>query len=431
MKIIEGFNEVKSALLRQREPGSPAADEREQLVRQIVNDVRRRGDTALFEYTEKFDGVKLASLEVDKAQIDRASKEINKELLAALKLAAERITAYHTEQKKSILHDSANKKLGWLVRPLERVGVLAPGFMAPLPSSLLMTAIPARVAGVKELFLVTPPGKQGSVSPVTLAAAAIAGIDRVFSIGGAQAVAALAYGTVSVPKVDKICGPGASYGQLAKKIVYGEVGIDGLYGPSEVIIVADDTANPAYCAADLLAQAEHGSMPAAILLTTSRKLADEVNREIEKQLETLPRKQIIKESLTGRGMIAVLATVEEAIELANLYAPEHLCLVVAGADSYIDKVMNTGCLFIGENSIEALVDYTAGPSHVLPTEGTARFGSGLNILDFVKLISLVNLDKKDIQELGQATSTIARAEGLDAHARAVEKRLEDMGRGGI
>ena len=430
MKIIEGFSQVKAALTRQAQKDAPAADDREQSVRQIVNDVRRRGDAALFEYTEKFDGVKLASLEVDKAQIDRALKETDKELLAALKLAAERITAYHAEQKKALLRDSKSKKLGWLVRPLERVGVLAPGSQAPLPSSLLMTALPAKVAGVKEIILVTPPGKQGSVAPVTLAAAAIAGIDRVFSIGGAQAVAALAYGTESVPKVAKICGPGAIYGQLAKKMVYGDVGIDGLYGPSEVIIIADATANPVYCAADLLAQAEHGAGASAILITTSRDTAEKVNREIDKQLMESSRRTITAEGLEKKGLIAIVDSIDNAIDLANGYAPEHLCLVVANAASYIDKVKNTGCLFVGENSIEALVDYTAGPSHVLPTEGTARFGSGLNILDFVKLINVINMDARDIIQLGRATSIIARAEGLDAHARAVSKRLEDMGKGG-
>jgi histidinol dehydrogenase len=268
------------------------------------------------------------------------------------------------------------------------------------------------------------------VAPVTLAAAKIAGIDRVFSVGGAQAVAALAYGTETVPKVDKICGPGAVYGQLAKKIVYGDVGIDGLYGPSEVIIIADAAADPACCAADLLAQAEHGSGATAIMITTSREMAEKVDREINIQLEDLPRKQVVSESLESRGMIGIVATVAQAIELANGYAPEHLCLAVAGAAGYIDRVKNAGCLFIGEKSVEALVDYTAGPSHVLPTAGTARFGSGLNILDFVKLISLVKLDDRDIRRLGGATSTIARAEGLDAHARAVAKRLEDTGKGG-
>ncbi len=430
MKIIEGFESAKPVLSRQTPKESPDSDDRERVVRQIVNDVRDRGDAALFEYTEKFDGVKLASLEVDKERIDRAYRQVDAGLLSALKLASERITAFHTEQKKKLLQESAGSNLGWLIRPLNRVGVHVPGFTAPLPSSLLMTAVPARVAGVKEVILVTPPGKQGGVSPVTLAAARIAGVDRVFSIGGAQAIAALAFGTESVPGVDKVYGPGNIFVSLAKKIVYGVVGIDGLYGPSEVIIIADETANPEYCAADLLAQAEHGSLASAILITTSRRLADEVNKEIERQLDALQRKDITADSLESRGLIAVVGRVGEAIELANLYAPEHLCLVVKDAADYIEKVENAGCLFVGEKSIEVLVDYVAGPSHVLPTEGTARFSSPLNICDFVKIITLVNTDEQDIRHLGKSASVIARAEGLDAHARAIEKRLEDMGQGG-
>jgi histidinol dehydrogenase len=429
MKIIDGFNDAKSKLLNQRKPGAITAD-KERQVREILDNVRARGDTALREYTSKYDDVSLDRLEVDRPQIDRALKEIKTELLGALKMAAERISAYHIAQKKVLLRDGPDKKLGWLMRPLEKIGVYAPGFQAPLPSTVLMTAVPARVAGVKEIVLVTPPGKQGKVSPVTLAAAAIAGVSRVFSIGGAQAIAALAYGTESVPRVDKVCGPGNIYVTLAKKMVYGDVGIDGLYGPSEVLIIADATANPAYCAADLLAQAEHGSGPAAILLTTSRKLAGEVQREIEEQLKNLPRRAVIRGSLESRGMIAILDSLEEAFELSNLYAPEHLCLVTANAPDYVDKIKNTGCLFLGENSIEALVDYVAGPSHVLPTEGTARFGSGLSILDFVKLTSVVNLDKEEIRQLGRATSIIADAEGLEAHARAVTRRLGNKMQGG-
>jgi histidinol dehydrogenase len=430
MKIIEGFNQAKEVLSRQGIMRASGLDENEKKVREIIANVRDRGDAALFEYTEQFDGAKLTKLEIDREQIKGALKAIPRELQDALKLAAKRITAYHERQKKELLRDSIDKKLGWLVRPLEKIGVYAPGFQAPLPSTVLMTVIPAKVAGISEIIMATPPDKQGKVAPVTLAAAAIAGVDRVFSLGGAQAVAALAYGTESVPRVDKVCGPGNIWVTLAKKVVSGDVGIDGLYGPSEVIIIADDTANPAYCAADLLAQAEHGSGPTAILITNSRTLGDAVNREIEKQMKNLPRKQIIKESLDTRGMIVILDTVAQAIEMTNRYAPEHLCLVVANAAAYVDMVKNAGCLFIGEKSVEALVDYTAGPSHVLPTGGTARFGSGLNILDFVKLVSVVNMNVKDIRQLGQATSTIALAEGLDAHARAVAMRLEDMGKGG-
>jgi histidinol dehydrogenase len=430
MKIIEGFRKAKLLLSRQTPQGELGSNEQEQTVRQIISEVRERGDAALFYYTEKFDGVKLTRLEVDKKQLDLACSEIDAGLLSALKLAAERIAAFHMEQKGRLLQEKTGTSLGWLIRPLQKVGVHVPGFNAPLPSSLLMTAIPARVAGVEEIILATPPQSDGKVSPVTLAAAKIAGLDRVFSIGGAQAIAAFAYGTESVPRVDKVCGPGNIFVTLAKKMVYGLVGIDGLYGPTEVIIIADETANPGYVAADLLAQAEHGSLASAIMITTSRKMADGVNREIEKQLESLQRRAITTESLENRGLIAVVASIDEAIELANLYAPEHLCLVVKNAADYINKVNNVGCLFVGENSIEALVDYVAGPSHVLPTGGTARFGSPLNICDFVKLISLVKTDETDIKQLGKAASVIARAEGLDAHARAVEKRLKDKGQGG-
>lgn len=427
MKIIEGFNKAKPFFSRR---SSGIGDEAlEKNVRRIVDDVRKRGDAALYDYTQKFDGVKLTSLEVSKAQVNRAYREVDKGLIDALELAAKRITAYHQKQQKALLKEDKKDKLGWLIKPLERVGIYVPGGTAPLPSSLLMTVVLARVAGVKEVILCTPPQKDGKISPITLAAAKIAGVDRVFSIGGAQAVAAMAYGTKSIPAVDKIYGPGNIYVTLAKKMVYGTVGIDGLYGPSEVIIVADNTANPAYVAADMLAQAEHGSLALSILIATSKKVADGINREIEKQVKELPRRDIVNEALK-RGFIAVVKTMEEAIELANSYAPEHLCLVVKNADSYTSKVANAGCLFIGENAIEALVDYAAGPSHVLPTGGTARFGSPLNILDFVKLISLVKTDAKDIKQLGKAVIQIAKAEGLDAHARAIETRLKDTGKGG-
>jgi histidinol dehydrogenase len=284
--------------------------------------------------------------------------------------------------------------------------------------------IPARVAGVSEVILVTPPRGKGIVPPLTLVAADIAEVDRIFSVGGAQAIAALAFGTQSVPKVDKICGPGNIFVVLAKKLVYGMVDIDGLQGPSEVLIIADETATPEYCAADLLAQAEHDPLASAILVTTSRRLADEVDRQVEEQLKVLPRQTIASECLASRGVIVLVNNVDEAVELANLYAPEHLCLMVDGASSYIDRVSNAGCIFIGENSTVVLGDYVAGPSHVLPTGGTARFGSPLNIGDFIKFIDLVNIDEVGLKRLGRAASTIARAEGFDAHAQAIEKRLE-------
>lgn len=429
MRIIDDIEQARALLTRQAGRDIFSDSERENATQRIVAGVRERGDAALFDYTLEFDGVKLTKLEVGREEIDRAYGGVGKELLAALKKAAVRIRAYHLEQKRTLLKSSRRSRLGWLMRPLRSIGVYAPGGTAPLLSSVLMTVIPARVAGVQEIILATPPQSNGTVSPVTLAAAKIAGVDRVFSVGGAQAVAALAYGTKSVPAVDKVCGPGNIYVTLAKKMVYGTVGIDGLYGPSEVIIVADDTANPAYIAADLMAQAEHGSGALSILLTTSRELADTVNLELEKQLRELSRRDIIAESLEKLGFIAVVDNVERAIELANLFAPEHLCLAVRNASSYIEKVKNAGCLFVGENALEALVDYAAGPSHVLPTGGVARFASPLNVLDFVKLISLVKTGVDDIEDLGSVAATIARAEGLDAHARAVEKRLEGNTKG--
>jgi histidinol dehydrogenase len=425
MRIIEGFQPAKSALSRQA-PTEEAAniEQREQAVRQIISEVRRRGDAAVFDYTSEFDGVKLTSLEVSKKQIKSAYLEVDRELLSALKLAAERIRSYHQQQKDAIWSIASKKGFGQLIRPLERIGVYAPGGTASYPSTVLMTVIPAKVAGVKEVILVTPPKANGEVPIPTLIAADIAQADRVFSVGGAQAIAALAFGTESIPRVDKVFGPGNIYVLLAKKLLYGEVGIDGLYGPSEVMIIANETADPAYCAADLLAQAEHDPLASAILVTTSPDLADRVIREVKKQLKDLSPQSIAAESLEKRGIVAVVANMDEAIELANLHAPEHLCLLVGKATSYIDQVSNAGCIVVGEKPTVVLGDYVAGPSHVLPTGATARFSSPLNILDFVKFTSLVNVDKASLKQLGKAAATIARAEGLEAHARAVEKRLE-------
>jgi len=437
LNIIKGFSSAKTALSRQiptaSYPVSPAlkrelkrmfgTDDPEQAVRQIVSDVQKRGDRALFDLTLKIDGVKLTSLEISKEQVLGACKEVDKELVSALKLAAGRISSFHKTQKKNIWHEVAEADSAQLIRPLERIGVYVPGGTASYPSTVLMTAIPARVAGVNKIFLVTPPRLNGTVPPATLVAADIAGVDRVFCVGGAQAIAALASGTESIPKVDKICGPGNIFVVLAKKMVYGTVDIDGLQGPSEVLIIADETATPEYCAADLLAQAEHDPLASAILITTSQRLADEVNREVTQQLEALARRAIAAESLS-KGIIAVVASIDEGIELANLYAPEHLCLMIKDAASYVDRISNAGCVFVGENSTVVLGDYVAGPSHVLPTGGTARFGSPLNINDFIKFINVVAVGEADLKRLGQAASVIAKAEGLDAHARAVEKRLK-------
>jgi len=438
LKIVEGFQSAKSILtrqplaelysvspvLRQKLRGMFGTDDPEQAVRQITDEVRQGGDAALLDFTLKIDGIRLASLEVSRQQIANAYQEVDKELTSALKLAAERIRSFHITQKHHIGGEVTASGAGQLMRPLERIGIYAPGGTACYPSTVLMTAIPARVAGVKEIILVTPPRSDGAIPPPTLIAADIAEVDRIFCVGGAQAIAALAFGTESIPRVDKICGPGNIFVVLAKKLVYGVVDIDGLQGPSEVLIIADETANPRYCAADLLAQAEHDPLASPILITTSRRLADEVNQEVEQQLKGLERQAIAAESLANRGIIIVVSNEGEAIELANLYAPEHLCLMVKKATTYVDKVSNAGCVFIGENSTVALGDYVAGPSHVLPTGGTARFSSPLNICDFVKFINLINIDEASLKQLGQAAITLARAEGFEAHARAVEKRLE-------
>jgi histidinol dehydrogenase len=437
LRIIEGFEPAKALLERQPgadfTPDSPALRQRikavfgtemspEDAVAQIIKDVRTTGDAALFNYTLKIDRAKLSSLEVDQKRIKGAYREVDKGLLSALRFAAERISSFHQKQKDAIWSLAAKKGFGQ-IRPIERIGVYAPGGTASYPSTVLMTAIPARIAGVKEVILATPPQPDGRVPVPTLVAADVAGVDRVFSVGGAQAIAALAFGTESIPRVDKICGPGNIFVVLAKKMVYGAVGIDSLPGPSEVLIIADKSADPAYCAADLLAQSEHDPLAAAIMVTDSIGLAAEVSKEVEKQLRSLERRDIAAEALQNQGLIAVVDDIGQAIELANLYAPEHLSLMVKDADAYVERITNAGCIFIGNSSTVVLGDYVAGPSHVLPTSATARFSSPLNILDFVKLINVVAVDKGALKKLAKAAATIARAEGLEAHARAVEKRL--------
>jgi histidinol dehydrogenase len=438
LRILNGFKRAKQLLSRQAVSGiyfiSPVlkqrlkeifdTDDPEQAVKKIITEVQSRGDAALFDYSLKIDRVKLSSLEIGETEISRAYRQIKPELLSALKLAAGRIRSFHMTQKEAFLSGVAGMGPGTLVRTLERVGVYAPGGTAGYPSTVLMTAIPAKVAGVKEVILATPPTAGGVVSPETLVAADISGVDRVFGIGGAQAIAALAYGTRSIPIMDKICGPGNIFVMLAKKLVYGVVDIDGLQGPSEVVIIADETSNPVHCASDILAQAEHDTLASAILITTSTRLANQVSREVERQMDALKRRTIAAESLANGGIIAVVATTDEAIKLVNLYAPEHLCLMVHHAASYIPQITNASCIFIGDKPTVVLGDYVAGPSHSLPTSGTARFSSPLNITDFFKYINVVTVDDASLKELGPVAITIARAEGFEAHARAVEKRLE-------
>ena len=424
MKIIEGFEKAKKLLDRQAP--KDLEYKQEAAVRQIINEVRQHGDKALFELTEKFDGAKLTALEVKPAQIKAAYQKVDAQLVDAMKLAAERIGNFHREQKERALPTYNQKKTGWVVRPLERVGVYAPGGTASYPSTVLMTAIPAKIAGVNEVMLATPPGKDGKISPAILVAADIAGVDRIFAMGGAQAIAALAFGTESVPRVDKICGPGNIYVFLAKKLVYGVVGIDGLQGPSEVVVIADTWANSDYCASDLLAQAEHGGLSSAIMITDSRALADKVNQAIDEQLKKLSRRKIIEESLANNGMVVIVKNMAEAVELTNLYAPEHVLLLTKKSSACEKLLTNAGCIILGKQATVAMSDYVSGPSHTLPTEGTARFSSPLNVLDLLKITNISGVDDALIEAAGAAAVTIARAEGLDAHAQAIELRMKNM-----
>jgi histidinol dehydrogenase len=347
---------------------------------------------------------------------------VNKEVVSALKFAAGRIRDFHVgcEQKTGLI--PIDRYLGQQVLPLQQVGLYVPGGSAAYPSTVLMMAIPARVAGVEEIVMVSPPGKDGRIPVPTLVAADIAKINRIFKLGGAQAIAALAFGTESIPRVDKICGPGNIFVTLAKKMVYGMVDIDGLEGPSEIVIVADEKANPAFCAADLLAQAEHDPLASVILITTSSALAKRVDNEIEMQLGRLRRRSTIKKAIDA-GTLVIVDNMAQAVELVNLFAPEHLSIMASNASALAKKVRNAGCIFVGENSPVVLGDYVAGPSHVLPTGGSARFGSPLGVADFLKVTNVIVLDKPAMRKLSGAATVIAKAEGLDAHARAVAHRV--------
>ncbi len=407
MKIVKGFERAKKILSRQSR--RDLQYKQEPVVRRIIENVRQRGDAALFEYTEKFDGATLEKLEVSRREITSAVRKLDRKLLSALEQAAERIATFHKVQKQRALQTYTHGKTGWIVRPIEKAGVYAPGGTASYPSTVLMTAIPAKMAGVKEIILATPPASNGKVTPMMLAAASIAGVDRVFSIGGAQAIAALAFGTESVPRVDKICGPGNIFVFLAKKMVYGVVGIDGLQGPSEVIVIADETANPEYCASDLLAQAEHGSLSPSILITSSTSLAEHVQRAVEEQLKSLSRRDIITEALNNNGIIIVVDNIEQTLELTNLYAPEHVLLLVKPNTAYEERLINAGCIIYGQKATVAMSDYVSGPSHTLPTEGTARFSSPLNVTDFMKITNLSSVGDALMNLAGEAAITIAKA----------------------
>jgi histidinol dehydrogenase len=397
-------------------------------VRRILADVRRRGDAALIEWSARIEGAGRtaanARLEVPREEWQAAYERLSPEERAALDLSAERVAAFHRRQPVDSWVDAGPEgTLGQLIRPLDRAGVYVPGGTAPLPSSLIMSAIPARVAGVGTVIVCTPPGPGGVVPDLILAAAYVSQVDRLFALGGAQAIAAMAYGSETVPAVDKIVGAGGLFITLAKRQVIGAVGIDGFYGPTETLLIADDSADPAWAAADLLAQAEHDVLASPLLLTPSRALADAVAVELARQLEELGRAEIAATSLAARGGIVLVSDLDEAVTLANAYAPEHLCLLVIDPWSLVGRIRNAGGIFVGEHSFEVLGDYVAGPSHVMPTEGSARYSSPLSVADFVKRISLVALTADAGARLSVPAAVLARGEGLTAHARAAESRI--------
>lgn len=394
-------------------------------VNEILKEVKERGDEAVKEYTVKFDGRAPEHLEIPNSVLEDAVGECDGEFVEALYRAAENIEDFHTRQKQQSWLETKPDGviLGQRIRGLSRVGIYVPGGTAAYPSSVLMNAIPARIAGVEEIIMVTPPGKDGRPNPDILAAAAIAGVDRVFLAGGAQAVAALAYGTEKIPKVDKIVGPGNIFVATAKRLLYGVVDIDMVAGPSEILVVADDSANPKFVAADLMSQAEHDVMASAILLTTSKRIAEETVKEIEKQIQTLSRKEIIEKSLTDYGAVLVCHDLDEAVDFANDLAPEHLEFCVENPMEYIGRLDNAGSVFLGSYSPEPLGDYYAGPNHVLPTSGTARFFSPLSVDSFVKKSSFIYYTEKALRDAKDNITAIARAEGLTAHANSIEVRF--------
>lgn len=400
-------------------------------VQEIVNDVianiKENGDKALFEYTYKFDKFQVNSdnFLVTEAEIKKAYSLVDAELVDVIKKAAKRIGDFHQKQKiNSWLEPSKNgEMLGQLVRPLEKVGVYVPGGKAAYPSSVLMNIIPAKVAGVEQIIMTTPPSAAGKVNPTTIVAADIAGVDKIYKAGGAQAIAALAFGTESVPKVDKIVGPGNIFVALAKRSVYGYVNIDSVAGPSEILILADESANPEYVAADLLSQAEHDELASAILITTNETLAKEVQSEVTKQTALLERKEIIEKSINNYGAIIVVESYDEACALSNRIAPEHMEICTKEPFSLLPKIQNAGAIFLGHYTPEPLGDYMAGPNHVLPTGGTARFFSPLSIDDYIKKSSIISFSQDALQALGKDVIKFAEAEGLTAHANSVRVRM--------
>lgn len=435
MKIIQINKGNLAKELKGLRRGSSLSDPGlEGSARKIVEDVRKHGDRALFKYTKRFDRVALTgkTVRVSKKEFREARKAVPKRLMDDLHKAAKRISDFHRLKlpSENTFRDTLGNELGWVIRPIERAGLYVPGGKAAYPSTVLMTAIPAKVAGVKELVLVTPcPG--GELNPAVLAAAEIAGVDSVYKIGGAQAVAALAYGTESIPRVDKIVGPGNIYVAIAKKLVFGVVDIDMIAGPSEVLIIADGSAPAEWVAADLLAQAEHDEMAVPMVVTNSLRYAKEIDKEVSRQLAKLKRKAIAGVSVRKQGRIFVTGNIEQAIGLANALAPEHLELCVRKPKSILKKINHAGAIFLGSMSTEAFGDYIAGPSHVLPTGGAARFSSPLSVYDFLRMPSVISISKQGFDSLSESVMNLAYSEELEAHALSVAVRLDESRRSGI
>ena len=429
MRIVKLDEQSRANILAdllKRDPNNYSAYEG--TVQEIVDDVRARGDEALFEYTKKFDGAELSAdnIRVTQAEIQEALSQVDPNLLAVMKKSMKNIREYHEKQKRYSWFDSKPNGtiLGQKVSALSSVGVYVPGGKAAYPSSVLMNIIPAEVAGVEKIVMVTPPGKDGKVNPVTLIAAHLAGATEVYKVGGAQAIAALAFGTKSIPRVNKIVGPGNIFVALAKKAVYGHVSIDSIAGPSEILVLADETANPRYVAADLLSQAEHDELASAILVTTSMELAEKVSAEAEAFVQQLSRKAILEKSLENYGYILVTDSMEDAIETANAIASEHLEIVTKNPFEVMTKIQNAGAIFMGEYSSEPLGDYFAGPNHVLPTNGTAKFFSPLSVDDFIKKSSIIYYSKEALEPVHKDIETFAEAEYLTAHANSIRVRFE-------
>jgi histidinol dehydrogenase len=426
MKIIKiadkGFEKEFKRIVNRGKSFDPAFEKK---VSAILQDVEKRGDRALFGYTKRFDGVTLTAktVEVSPLEIREALCSVTKQQRAVLTLAARRIDRYHKRQRlASWSYREEGVELGQKIVPLSRVGIYAPGGLAAYPSTVLMAAIPARIAGVKEIVMTSPVGRAG-LNPVIVAAAQIAGVDRIFKVGGAQAVAAMAYGTESVPAVDKIVGPGNAWVATAKKLVFGRTGIDMIAGPSEILIIADRTADPAVAAADLLSQAEHDELASSVLLTPDEDLAKRVSAEIKAQLKLLSRESIAVKAIRDYGLVVVTQDLAEAVEVANRFAPEHLELLVKDPKKLLTGIRNAGAVFLGHYTPEALGDYLAGPNHILPTGGTARFTSPLGVYDFVKRISVLSFDAKALAKYGKPAAEFAAMEGLDAHGKSILARL--------